>query len=107
MDKKICAVCLTVGKPAMITAAWVSDELIMAERTNYPERRRAMELKLLREKEEKDVPHIRGDKTTLRISLNICLSLFHASRRVHVSSGMRGGTTRVIKEVHASSRIVS
>lgn len=34
MDKKICAVCLTVGKPAMITAAWVSDELIMAECTN-------------------------------------------------------------------------
>ncbi|EIS7293653.1 maturation control protein, partial [Salmonella enterica subsp. enterica serovar Newport] len=56
MDKKICVVCLSVGKPAMLTAAWVNDELIMAERKNYPERRRAMELELLkdlREKEEK------------------------------------------------------
>lgn len=56
MDKKICVVCLSVGKPAMLTAAWVNDELIMAERKHYPERRRAMELELLkdlREKEEK------------------------------------------------------
>ncbi|EDG9409347.1 maturation control protein [Salmonella enterica subsp. enterica serovar Newport] len=56
MDKKICVVCLSVGKPAMLTAAWVNDELIMAERKNYPDRRRAMELELLkdlREKEEK------------------------------------------------------
>ncbi|EHK0699974.1 maturation control protein [Salmonella enterica] len=57
MDKKICVVCLSVGKPAMLTAAWVNNELIMAERKNYPDRRRAMELELLRdlrEKEEKD-----------------------------------------------------
>ncbi|HCZ4695608.1 MULTISPECIES: maturation control protein [Enterobacteriaceae] len=54
MDKKICVVCLSVGKPAMLTAAWVNDELIMAERKNYPERRRAMELELLRDLREKE-----------------------------------------------------
>ena len=39
MDKKICVVCLSVGTPAMLTTAWINDELIMAERKNYPERR--------------------------------------------------------------------
>ncbi|EDX6466285.1 mat domain protein [Salmonella enterica subsp. diarizonae serovar 60:r:e,n,x,z15] len=38
----------------MLTAAWVNDELIMAERKNYPERRRAMELELLRDLREKE-----------------------------------------------------
>ncbi|MBY7258816.1 hypothetical protein [Escherichia coli] len=44
MDKKICVVSMSVGKPASMTAAWINNELIMAERTSYPERRRDMEL---------------------------------------------------------------
>ncbi|MFZ6206124.1 hypothetical protein ACO0KN_21840 [Escherichia coli] len=42
MDKKICVVSMSVGKPASMTAAWINNELIMAERTSYPERRRDM-----------------------------------------------------------------
>ncbi len=53
MDKKICVVSMSVGKPASMTAAWINNELIMAERTSYPERRRDMELQLLRELREK------------------------------------------------------
>lgn len=56
MDKKICAVCMSVGRPVMLTAGWREDELILGEKTNYPDKRRAMELALLndiREKEEK------------------------------------------------------
>lgn len=49
MDKKICVVSMSVGKPASMTAVWINNELIMAERTSYPERRRDMELQLLRE----------------------------------------------------------
>ncbi len=26
MDKKMCVVCLSIGKPAMLTAAWVNNE---------------------------------------------------------------------------------
>jgi len=55
MDKKICVVSMSVGKPASMTAAWINNELIMAERTSYPERRRDMELQLLREKKRKRV----------------------------------------------------
>ena len=40
--------------PASMTAAWINNELIMAERTSYPERRRDMELQLLRELREKE-----------------------------------------------------
>lgn len=54
MDKKICVVSMSVGKPASMTAAWINNELIMAERTSYPERRRDMELQLLRELREKE-----------------------------------------------------
>lgn len=54
MDKKICVVSMRVGKPASMTAAWINNELIMAERTSYPERRRDMELQLLRELREKE-----------------------------------------------------
>lgn len=54
MDKKICVVSMSVGKPASMTAAWINNELIMAERTIYPERRRDMELQLLRELREKE-----------------------------------------------------
>ena len=54
MDKKICVVSMSVGKPASMTAAWINNELIMAERTSYPERRRDMELQLLRESREKE-----------------------------------------------------
>lgn len=53
MDKKICVVSMSVGKPASMTAAWINNELIMAERTSYPERRRDMELQLLRDCEKK------------------------------------------------------
>lgn len=35
MDKKICVVSMSVGKPASMTAAWINNELIMAERTSY------------------------------------------------------------------------
>ncbi len=45
---------MSVGKPASMTAAWINNELIMAERTSYPERRRDMELQLLRELREKE-----------------------------------------------------
>lgn len=45
---------MSVGKPASMTAAWINNELIMAERTIYPERRRDMELQLLRELREKE-----------------------------------------------------
>ncbi len=58
MDKKICVVSMmSVGKPASMTAAWINNELIMAERTSYPERRRDMELQLreLQEKKRKRV----------------------------------------------------
>lgn len=54
MDKKIYVVSMSVGKPASMTAAWINNELIMAERTSYPERRRDMELQLLRELREKE-----------------------------------------------------
>ncbi|WP_340524316.1 maturation control protein [Escherichia coli] len=54
MDKKICVVSMNVGKPASMTAAWINNELIMAERASYPERRRDMELQLLRELREKE-----------------------------------------------------
>ncbi|HBE5416829.1 TPA: hypothetical protein KMA49_003783 [Escherichia coli] len=54
MDKKICVVSMSVGKPASMTAAWINNELIMAERTSYPERRCDMELQLLRELREKE-----------------------------------------------------
>ncbi|WP_418514699.1 maturation control protein (plasmid) [Escherichia coli] len=54
MDKKICVVSMSVGKPASMTAAWINNELIMAERASYPERRRDMELQLLRELREKE-----------------------------------------------------
>ncbi|EFA7717842.1 maturation control protein [Escherichia coli] len=54
MDKKICVVSMSVGKPASMTAAWINNELVMAERTSYPERRRDMELQLLRELREKE-----------------------------------------------------
>ncbi|EIL3181354.1 maturation control protein [Escherichia coli] len=54
MDKKICVASMSVGKPASMTAAWINNELIMAERTSYPERRRDMELQLLRELREKE-----------------------------------------------------
>ena len=54
MDKKICAVCLSVGRPATMTAAWINNELIMAERQYYPDRRRDMELALLRDIREKE-----------------------------------------------------
>ncbi len=60
MDKKICVVSMSVGKPASMTAAWINNELIMAERTSYPERRRDMELQLLRELREKEEKRKRG-----------------------------------------------
>ncbi|MCV8493803.1 mat domain protein [Escherichia coli] len=60
MDKKICVVSMSVGKPASMTAAWINNELIMAERTSYPERRRDMELQLLRELREKEEKGFRG-----------------------------------------------
>ncbi|ELW9553340.1 hypothetical protein SIP08_004951 [Klebsiella aerogenes] len=48
-----------MGKPVILTAAWVNEELIMAERKNYPERRRAMELELLRDLREKEEKGLR------------------------------------------------
>ncbi|EAT0104134.1 TPA: maturation control protein [Salmonella enterica subsp. enterica serovar Havana] len=95
MDKKICAVCLTVGKPAMITAAWVNDELIMAERKNYPERRRAMELELLRdlrEKEEKGFVVLVDEENSFitgRVGQRIRLRDEHTTRRPVLVEAMR------------------
>lgn len=87
MDKKICVVCMSIGRPVMLTAGWRDNELIMGEKTLYPEKRRAMELSLLndiREKEEKGFMVLVDEENSFITG--------RAGHRVRLRDELTGGT---------------